>query len=105
MSRDGYSTPDWNIGLVAQPETPTASHELSAEKPVCLFCGKLADHKCGDDNDCGGCCAVRGGLAATDKTAYKWIEDVVRPRIAALQSRLEAAEQQIEVLRHNARLK
>ena len=26
-------------------------------------------------------------------------------RIAALQSRLEAAEQQIEVLRHNARLK
>lgn len=38
----------------------------------CQFCGREADHKCGDLDSCGDCCGVLGLLAHYDKEAYEW---------------------------------
>lgn len=54
-------------------------------QPNCLFCGNPADHKCGDAHDCGGCCGVRGLLAAESPHAYKWVEQVVAAHIHTLE--------------------
>jgi len=51
---------------------------------TCLFCGEPADHKCGDDHDCGNCCGMRGGLAHQDARTYKWLHDIVRPHLKKL---------------------
>lgn len=82
-------------------ETPNTAAGETPEQVVhlCLFCGKQADHKCGDDDDCGNCCAMRGGLAHDDPHAYKWLEEFVRPHIKRLKDMSAAQSQQIEELK------
>ena len=55
-------------------------------QPNCLFCGKPADHKCGDAYDCGACCSMRGLLAHDSPLVYKWLENRIRPELLRLRS-------------------
>ena len=55
-------------------------------QPNCLFCGKPADHKCGDAYDCGACCSMRGLLAHDSPLVYKWLENMIRPELLHLRS-------------------
>jgi hypothetical protein len=57
-------------------------------QPNCLFCGKPADHKCGDAYDCGACCSMRGLLAHDSPLVYKWLENRIRPELLHLRSAL-----------------
>ena len=82
----------WIANQSAQPAQDDV--ERAREVLTCLFCGEPADHKCGDDRDCGNCCAMRGGLAHQDEQTYKWLHDIVRPHLKRLK---EATSQTADI--------
>lgn len=65
-------------------------------EPNCVYCdGSDCDHKHPDGYSCGSCCAMRGGMAYTDKKAYAWIEKCLKAkneRIARLEARVRELE-------------
>lgn len=69
------------------PSGPVAPEDLR-----CLFCGEPADHDCGNDYDCGNCCAARGNIAHLDKQSYDWLHDYVRPHLKRLKAAAHCRE-------------